>query len=162
MPSSALRICLGLSVCSLISAAEYDLPASPATVAWGYYSAQAKPVLTVHSGDTVRIHTVSTCALDRMEEKGVPHDAIPQYDRDIHDGVPDKGPGGHILTGPVAISEAEPGDVLEIDIQKIDIDVPYACNGFGAGRGFLPNDILPYASDSARSGTHDRKVRAWD
>ena len=144
MRSIAIRLCLGLFATLLLPAAEYDLPASPSTVAWGYYSAQAKPVLTVHSGDTVRIHTVSTCSLERMEEKGVPHNAIPQYDRDIHEQVKEKGPGGHILTGPLAIEEAEPGDVLEVDIQKIDIDVPYACNGFGAGRGFLPNDF-PYS-----------------
>ncbi len=128
----------------MVRAAEYDLPASPSTVAWGYYSAAAKPALTVHSGDTVRIHTVSTCNLQRIEEAGVPHDAIPQYDRDIHEQVKEKGPGGHILTGPVAIAEAQPGDVLEVDIQAIHIDVPYACNGFGAGRGFLPNDF-PYS-----------------
>jgi len=144
MGSLLIRICFGAIVCLTLSAAEYDLPASPSTVVWGYYSAEAKPVLTVHSGDIVRIHTVSTCSLARMEEAGVPHDAIPQYDRDIHEQVKDKGPGGHILTGPVAITEAEPGDVLEVDIQKIDIDVPYACNGFGAGRGFLPNDF-PYS-----------------
>jgi acetamidase/formamidase len=47
------------------------------------------------------------------------------------------------LTGPIDIAEAEPGDVLEVQILKIDIDVPWACNGFGAGRGFLPNDY-PY------------------
>lgn len=140
----ATGLCLSLIACSLLSAAEFDLPASPTTVAWGYYSADAKAVLTVHSGDTVRIHTVSTCSLERMEQNGVPHDAIPQYDRDIHEQVKERGPGGHILTGPVAIAEAEPGDVLEVDIQKIDIDVPYACNGFGAGRGFLPNDF-PYS-----------------
>ncbi len=126
------------------SDATFDLPASPTTVAWGYYWSQAKPVLTVHSGDTVRMHTVSTCSLERMEAGGVPHSAIPQYDRDIHEQVKDKGPGGHILTGPVAIAEAEPGDVLEVQIEKIDIDVPYACNGFGAGRGFLPDDF-PYS-----------------
>jgi acetamidase/formamidase len=79
-----------------------------------------------------------------MEEGGVPHDAIPHYDRDIHAQVTDKGPSGHILTGPVAIAEAEPGDMLEVDIQKIEIDVPYACNGFAPGRGFLPNDF-PYS-----------------
>jgi acetamidase/formamidase len=145
MRSLLLRICLYLvTSCSPLLAADYNLAASPATVVWGYYSAQAQPVLTVRSGDTVRIQTVSTCSLERLEEAGVPHDAIPQYDRDIHQQVTDKGPGGHILTGPVAITEAEPGDVLEVDILKIDIDVPYACNSFGAGRGFLPNDF-PYA-----------------
>ena len=138
-----------LFFCALIfsgplAAAEFDLPASPSTVVWGYYAAHTKPALTIKSGDVARIHTVSTCPLERMEAGGVPHDAIPQYDRDIHDQVKDKGPGGHILTGPVAIEEAEPGDVLEIQIQKIDIDVPFACNSFGPGRGFLPNDF-PYA-----------------
>jgi acetamidase/formamidase len=127
-----------------LAAAEYDLPASPATVVWGYYSAEAKPVITVHTGDTVRMHTVSTCSLERMEALGVPHGAIPQYDRDIHEQVKERGPGGHILTGPVAIEEADPGDVLEVQIQQINIDVPYACNGFGPGRGFLPDDF-PYA-----------------
>jgi acetamidase/formamidase len=52
----------------------------------------------------------------------------------------DKGPGGHILTGPIAIAEAAQGDVLEVQIEKIEIDVPWACNGFGAGRGYLPDD----------------------
>jgi acetamidase/formamidase len=79
-----------------------------------------------------------------MEEAGVAPGDIPQYERDIYEQVKDKGPGGHILTGPVSIEEAEPGDVLEVQIKKIDIDVPFACNSFGAGRGFLPNDF-PYS-----------------
>jgi len=120
------------------------LLATPSTVVWGYYSAKAKPILTVHSGDTVRIQTLSTCGPDeRLIEEGVAAADIPSYNAPIYREVTDKGPGGHILTGPVEIAEAEPGDVLEIQIQKIDIDVPWACNGFGAGRGFLPNDY-PY------------------
>ena len=117
---------------SKASAGDFTLAATPSTVVWGYYSAQAKPALAVKSGDTVRMQTLSTCAPDRMAAAGVP---IPQYDRDIHAQVTDKGPGGHILTGPVAIEEAEPGDVLEVQIQRIDIDVPFACNSFGPGRG---------------------------
>jgi len=121
-----------------------NLPASPSTVVWGYYSAKAKPVLTVHSGDAVRIQTLSTCgSTERLVEQGVAAADVPGYNADIYREVKDKGPGGHILTGPVAIEEAEPGDVLEVDIVKIDIDVPFACNGFAAGKGFLPNDY-PY------------------
>ena len=129
--------------CFALRGAEFDLPASPSTVAWGYYSAHVKPVLTIHSGDTVRVHTLSTCSIERMEAGGVPANTIPQYDRDIHEQVKEKGPGGHVLTGPIEITEAEPGDVLEVQIQNIDIDVPFACNSFGPGRGFLPNDF-PY------------------
>ncbi len=125
-------------------AAPITLPASPSTVVWGYYWSKAKPVLTVHSGDTVRIQTLSTCGSDeRLQEEGVATSDIPSYNAPIYRDVKDKGPGGHILTGPVDIAEAEPGDVLEVDILKIDIDTPWACNGFGAGRGFLPNDY-PY------------------
>jgi acetamidase/formamidase len=125
--------------------ATVTLPASPTTVVWGYYSAKAKPALTVHSGDTVRIQTLSTCgSTERLEEEGVAAADIPSYNTDIYREVKDKGPGGHILTGPVDIAEAEIGDVLEVDILKVDIDVPFACNGFGAGRGFLPNDY-PYS-----------------
>ena len=133
-----------LAAIAIGQTAQNTLSATPSTVVWGYYSAKAKPVLTVHSGDTVRIQTLSTCGpTDRLIEEGVAASDIPSYNADIYRKVKDKGPGGHILTGPVDIAEAEPGDVLEVQILKIDIDVPWACNGFGAGRGFLPNDY-PY------------------
>jgi acetamidase/formamidase len=125
--------------------APVKLAASPSTVAWGYYWAKAKPVLTVHSGDTVELQTVSTCgSTERMVGEGVAASDIPAYNADIYAQVKDKGPGGHILTGPVEIAEAEPGDVLEVQILKVNLDVPFACNGFSAGRGFLPNDF-PYS-----------------
>ena len=140
-----LALPLAALALSSLQAADFNLAASPRTVLWGYYSQEARPVLTVHSGDTVRIQTDSSCPPPaRLEAAGVKPSDIPQYDRDIREQVKDKGPGGHILSGPVAIEEAEPGDVLEVRIQKIDIDVPFACNSFGPGRGFLPNDF-PYA-----------------
>jgi len=126
-------------------ATEYTLLATPSTVAWGYYSGASKPVLTVHSGDTVRMQTLSTCGPpERMEKQGVKPEDIPSYTGPIYKEVTDKGPGGHILTGPVAIEEAEPGDVLEVQILKVDIDANFACNGFGLGRGFLPMEY-PYS-----------------
>ena len=92
----------------------------------------------------MRIQTLSTCGSnERLEASGVAASDIPAYNETIYDQVKDRGPGGHILTGPVAIAGAEPGDVLEVQIEKIDIDAPFACNGFSVGRGFLPNDF-PY------------------
>ena len=64
--------------------------------------------------------------------------------RTVFDQVHDRGPGGHILTGPVAIEGAEPGDTLEVRIQKVDLAIPYAYNGFRYGAGFLTDDF-PYA-----------------
>jgi acetamidase/formamidase len=64
--------------------------------------------------------------------------------REIYAKVTDRGPGGHILTGPIYVEGAEPGDTLELRIRKIELAVPYATNAFRPGRGFLPDDF-PYA-----------------
>jgi len=158
MKRPALAAVLFFSAALLTAQSPVSLPASPSTVAWGYYSAKARPVLTVHSGDTVRIQTLSTCGpTERLVEEGISPQDIPAYNADIYREVKDRGPGPHILTGPVAIEEAEPGDVLEVDILKIDIDVPFACNGFSAGRGFLPNDY-PYSRRKIIPLDRDRMI----
>ena len=123
------------------------LNANPQTVVWGNYNGRAKAAVTVHSGDTVVMQTLSTCGTpEAIKARGVAEADIPPYVGDIYKNFPaaDKGPGGHILTGPVAIDGADMGDVLEVRILKINLDVPWACNSFGPGRGFLPNDF-PYA-----------------
>ncbi len=134
-----------LALTTAALAADFTLKATPTTVAWGYYSGTAKPALTVHSGDTVTMQTLSTCGSpERMRNEGVKPEDIPAYTQPIYDQVKDKGPGGHILTGPVAIEEAEPGDVLEVQILKVQLDANFACNGFGLGHGFLPQEF-PYS-----------------
>ena len=49
--------------------------------------------------------------------------------------------GGHILTGPIYVEGAEPGDTLEVRIQKIKLAIPYGYNAFAPNRGFLPEDF---------------------
>jgi acetamidase/formamidase len=145
MRHSLLFACLAAACAAPLQAAEHTLLATPANVAWGYYSGQSKPALTVRSGDTVRMQTLSTCGSPEvMMGRGVKREDIPLYTDAIYREVADKGPGGHILTGPVAIAEAEPGDVLEVQILKVDIDVNFACNAFGLGKGFLPMEY-PYS-----------------
>ena len=126
-------------------AKDWDLPATPHTVAWGHYDASDKPVLTIKSGDTVVMHTLLTNSPTGLEKAGVaPADIQPEL-RAVFDGVPAaaRGPGGHILTGPIAIEGAEPGDTLEVRILKIDLAIPYAYNAFRYGAGFLTDDF-PY------------------
>ena len=125
------------------AASTYDLPATPQTVAWGHYDATAKPVLTIKSGDTVVVHTLLTNSPTGLEKAGVAPTDVQQSLRTVYDGVPqaDRGPGGHILTGPIAIAGAEPGDTLEVRIVKIDLAIPYAYNGFRYGVGFLTDDF---------------------
>ena len=134
-------LCLTAMAAWNCAAANYELKATPQTVVWGYYSASAPPVLRIHSGDRVHMETVSTGSPARFEASGVPPDQIPENFREIYKQVKDKGPGGHILTGPVYIEGAEPGDVLEVRIVKIEMTLPFAYNGFRPGSGFLPDDF---------------------
>jgi acetamidase/formamidase len=122
----------------------YILKATPSTVAWGYYDAAATPVLKIHSGDTVVFETLLTNSPTGLEKAGVAPGDVQQNLRDIYKEVTNKGPGGHILNGPVYIEDAEIGDTIEVRIQKIDLAIPYAYNGFRFGAGFLTNDF-PYA-----------------
>jgi acetamidase/formamidase len=119
----------------------HRLDPSPQTVAWGYYDAAAKPVLRVNSGDTVVVRTLITSTPERLEKAGVaPADVEPAL-REIVKTVTNKGPGGHILTGPIFVEGAEPGDALEVHIDKVELAIPYAYNAFGPLRGFLPEDF---------------------
>jgi acetamidase/formamidase len=117
------------------------LKATPNTIAWGYYDAAAEPVLHIKSGDTVTFDTLITNSPTGLEKAGVPADQVQQNLRDIYKEVTTHGPGGHILNGPVFIDGAEPGDTLEVRIQKIDLAIPYAYNGFRFGAGFLTQDF---------------------
>jgi acetamidase/formamidase len=124
--------------------AHHILQATPKTVTWGRYDPNTPPVLRIKSGDIVEVHTLITSNPSRLEGAGVPPDQVEQSLRDIVREVTDKGPGGHILTGPIFVEGAEPGDVLEVRLLSIDLAIPYAYNGFRPGRGFLPDDF-PYA-----------------
>ena len=115
----------------------HQLPATPETVVWGYYSATAEPVLRIASGDMVDVITMITNRPNRLEAAGVPPDQIQQSLRDIVDQVTDRGPGGHILTGPIYVEGAEQGDVLEVRIISIGLEISYGYNGCS---GFIPDN----------------------
>ena len=120
-------------------AADYQLKATPGTVVIGYYAASAKPVLRIKSGDTVTIQTMITNTPERLIAAGVkPEDVQPEL-KEIYEKIPreERGPGGHVLTGPIFIEGAEPGDALEVRIEKIQLSIPYAYNSFSPQRGVL-------------------------
>ena len=133
-----------LAVSSANAAETYTLFATSKTVAWGNYNAAAKPVLTIKSGDTVVFHTLLTNSPTGLAKAGVPDDQIEQALKDVFREVTDKGPGGHILDGPVYIEGAEPGDTIEVRIEKIDLAIPYGYNAFRYGAGFQTEDF-PYS-----------------
>ncbi len=130
---------------ALQAAENYTLSVTPQTICWGYYWARAKPALKIHSGDQVQIQTVSGNP-NRLVQAGVKPEEIQPALKEIYAQVPatERGPGGHLLTGAVYIEEAEPGDVLEVRILKITMDVPYAYNAFGPTSGELQEEF-PYS-----------------
>src|SRR5213593_4647362 len=101
-------LCVFLASFAAAQAADYQLKATPSTVAWGYYWYAAKPVLHIKSGDTVQIQTLTTSNPQSLARAGVKDEDIEAALKQIYAEVKDKGPGGHILTGPIFIEGAEP------------------------------------------------------
>ena len=119
------------------SAKTHRLEATPKTVAYGYYWADATPALRIESGDIIDVDTLLTNSPTGLQNAGVSPDKIQTSLKTIvAELTGDKrGPGGHILTGPVYVAGAEPGDVLEVKILSIDFAIDYGYNGCS---GFIP------------------------
>ena len=109
----------------------HRLEATPSTIAYGYYWSEAKPVLRIASGDIIDVDTLLTNSPNGLQRAGVPAEQIQSSLKAIVEQTPaeKKGPGGHILTGPVFVEGAEPGDALEVKILSIDLAIPYGYNG---------------------------------
>ena len=118
----------------------YVLNPTPTTVVWGNYWSETPPSLKIHSGDYVKLHTLLTSNPERLEAAGLPADKVEKELRDVQ-SVKDRGPGGHILTGPIFIEEAEIGDILEVRLAAIDFAIPYGYNAIGQA-GFLSDEIF--------------------
>lgn len=142
--------CIGLFALPSVVTAQgspkaHELKASPATVHRGFFDASLKPVLTIDSGDTVRLETASGNPR-YFERLGVPREKIPAELYAVFEGVEGTGRGDHTLNGPIAIRGAEPGDMIEIRILSVEVRLPIAGQGFVPNRGLLP-DEFPYAKD---------------
>ena len=136
----AVLCALGIVSAQSTKPKTHRLEATPATVAYGYYWSEAKPVLRVASGDIIDVDTLLTNTPRGLERAGVKPEDIQKSLRAVVDTVTDKGPGGHILTGPVYVEGAEPGDALEVRILSIDLTIAYGYNGCS---GFLKENCKP-------------------
>lgn len=107
---------------------------SPETVHWGHFDAKIPARLEVDSGDTVVVDTVSGWG-DVMDVSLL----RPDHLEIVTKMKPILGP--HILTGPIAVRGALPGDVLEVRIQAIELTVDWGWNIIRPLRGTLPEDF---------------------
>ena len=122
-----------------LSPKTHRLEATPSTVAYGYYWSEATPVLRIASGDILDVDTLLTNTPMGLSRAGVPDNRIQDSLKAIVGAVTGdkRGPGGHILNGPVYVEGAQPGDVLEVKILSIDFSMDYGYNGCS---GFLPEN----------------------
>ncbi len=118
----------------------HRLEATPQTVAWGYFDARLAPVLRVESGDVVDVDSLITAGPDYLESLGAAPSEIQASLRAIHAAVTDRGPGGHIVTGPIWVEGAQPGDALEVRILDIDLATPYGYQACNEAWTFLPEN----------------------
>src|SRR3954464_14072609 len=95
----------------------HHLHSSPETCHWGFFEAALKPVLTIASGDEVTIDTISG-GPDMLPDRGKFH--IPPEMQKVH-AENERMLPGHILTGPIAVEGAEPGDVLAVEILDVQL-----------------------------------------
>jgi len=110
----------------------HRLKATPKTVHWGYFDAALAPALKVKSGDLIQAEAVTHHAGDAPElmmDAGVTaiFDQIPESDRF---------PGVHILTGPIYVEDAQPGDILEVRYLRMVPRCQYGSN-LAANWGYL-------------------------
>jgi acetamidase/formamidase len=116
----------------------HHLAATPDTICWGVFDPARPPVLTVEPGDTVVMDTISgplDCLPDPATGLAIPP-ALVAY----HASNPPR-LGPHMLTGPVAIAGAEPGDMLEVRIEQIEVAADWGFCGFRPLAGTLPEDF---------------------
>ena len=126
------------------------VPSTPENVVWGAYPEDKPPVLSVESGAVVRIdtlpHSGSTQAEDPerfLGQFGVAPNEILQDVIDFWDSKSDRpreGYGPHVITGPIYIEGAVPGDMLEVEVLSLETRVPYGINNTGATTGVFAVD----------------------
>ena len=114
----------------------HQLAADTGTVHWGWFDATLEPVLTIESGDRVTVKTVSGGVANLP---GDGYHVPPELHR-IHAKVERRMPG-HILTGPIAVRGAKPGNVLEIRILDIQLRQDWGYTYVRPLAGALPNDF---------------------
>ncbi len=115
----------------------HHLQASPKTCHWGFFDATLKPELAIASGDEVTVDTLSG------GPETLPDAArfriLPEHG-EVH-AKSERMLPGHILTGPIAIEGAEPGDVLEVEILDIKLRQDWGWNLIRPLSGTLPDDF---------------------
>lgn len=138
------------AACTQVPRIQYDVgahvPSTPQTVVWGHLPAGRQPVVRVQSGQTVSIDTVShqgiingTDPVKFFGAAGIrPDEVLPDAIEIYNKVARPKDSSAHVLTGPIYIEGAQPGDMLEVRMLNFKFRVPYGVNNSSKGSGVLP------------------------
>ena len=131
-------------------AAEHVLRSTPENIFWGGFPIDSPPGITIDSGDTVRVDTISGSGFTNPEvtpeefwaQFGVGPDEILADGKAFWESLPGRESlgGPHLLTGPVYVEGAEPGDTVEIEVLDLDTRVPFGINLTGPTSGVMAED----------------------
>ena len=155
----ALSIAAGAA--AQTSAKTYELKATPTTTFYRFLDAATPPVLTINSGDSVKLET-ATGTPGYFERLGVPKDRIPAELYETFKDVDDNARRDHTLTGPIFVTGAEPGDSLEIRL-RVDraAAADRAARESAPNGGTLPGEFATSATRCLpRSDEEDRRICA--
>ena len=129
---------------------DHFVPSRPDTLSWGWFPLDKPPVLTVVSGETVLVDTLSHAGSTQNDHPAVSLGALGvEPDEILKDVIdfwasresrPRDGRSGHVITGPIAIAGAEPGDMLEVQVLELTIRAPYGINNTGPTSGVFARD----------------------
>jgi acetamidase/formamidase len=115
----------------------HHLKASAETCHWGFFDAVRKPVLTIDSGDQVTVDSLSG-GPELIPTSGF---HVPPELAEVHAGAERFAGGPHILTGPIAVKGAKPGQVLEVRILDVKLRQDWGYNAIRPLVGTLPDDF---------------------
>jgi acetamidase/formamidase len=116
----------------------HHVAATPETIRLGFFDAATPPVLIVESGDSVILQCLSG-GPEVMPPAGSML-SVPPTLAAIHESGLDR-LGTHMLTGPVAVRGAAPGDMLEVRIEAVEPGADWGYCGFRPLAGTLPEDF---------------------
>lgn len=134
--------------------ADHFVPATPENLNWGWFPIDKDPVLTVQSGETVQINTITHVGATQNQDPveyltglGIPREEILQDVIDFwasRDAREREGRSGHTITGPIYVDGAEPGDMLEVQILDITTRVPWGANNTSPRGGVFSTSYPGY------------------
>jgi acetamidase/formamidase len=125
-----------------------EVQATPENVFWGYLDAETRPILEVDSGAVVKLHTLPACfAEDVPDDRSLvtPDHQIAMDTLTPGGGKNVLGPvGPHMITGPIYVRGAEPGDVLQVDILAAEPRQDWGFCAILPLLGTLPEEFTDY------------------